>query len=101
MVRIAADFCGAPDRVEGDERHCDSECKPGRIAVRVPGLSKRAVVRRYSERKVVDVDLERISELLRRLKPEQEKVIRLFFGLGCQRPYSAVEIAPVFGVPPR
>jgi DNA-directed RNA polymerase sigma subunit (sigma70/sigma32) len=44
------------------------------------------------------VDLKRISELLRMLNPEQEKVIRLYFGLGCQRPHSALEIAPVFGV---
>jgi len=32
------------------------------------------------------------------LNPEQEKVIRLYFGLGCQRPHSALEIAQVFGV---
>jgi hypothetical protein len=44
------------------------------------------------------VDVNRISELLRMLAPEQEKVIRLYFGLGCQRPYSALEIAPEFGV---
>ena len=44
------------------------------------------------------MDLERISELLRMLNPAQEKVIRLYFGLGCQGPHSALEIAPVFGV---
>jgi DNA-directed RNA polymerase sigma subunit (sigma70/sigma32) len=42
------------------------------------------------------MDLKRISEILRMLPPRQEKVIRLFFGLGCQRPHSAVEIAAAF-----
>jgi DNA-directed RNA polymerase sigma subunit (sigma70/sigma32) len=44
------------------------------------------------------MDLNRISELLRRLHPRQEKVLRLYLGLGCQRPHSAVEIAQQFGV---
>ncbi len=44
------------------------------------------------------MELDRISELLRRLSPKQEKVIRLYFGLGCQRPYSALEIGEAFGV---
>jgi Sigma-70, region 4 len=44
------------------------------------------------------MDLERISDLLRKLSPRQEKVIRLFFGLGCQRPHSAQEVAQEFGV---
>jgi hypothetical protein len=32
------------------------------------------------------------------LQPRQEKVIRLYFGLGCQRPHSAWEIAEAFEV---
>ena len=44
------------------------------------------------------MDLQRISGLLRKLSPRQEKVIRLFFGLGCQRPHSAREVAQEFGV---
>jgi DNA-directed RNA polymerase sigma subunit (sigma70/sigma32) len=32
------------------------------------------------------------------LPPRQEKVIRLYFGLGCQRPHSALEIAEAFEV---
>jgi len=32
------------------------------------------------------------------LQPRQEKVIRLYFGLGCQRPHSALEIAQAFEV---
>src|ERR1039457_7340222 len=32
------------------------------------------------------------------LKPRQEKVIRLYFGLGCQRPHSAGKIAQAFEV---
>jgi hypothetical protein len=36
--------------------------------------------------------------LLRKLSPRQEKVIRLFFGLGCQRSHSAQEVAQAFGV---
>jgi len=44
------------------------------------------------------MDLNRISEILRMLRPRQEKVIRLYFGLGCQRPHSALEIAEAFQV---
>ena len=44
------------------------------------------------------MDLTRISEMLRMLRPRQEKVIRLYFGLGCQRPHSALEIAEAFEV---
>src|SRR5580698_8936912 len=44
------------------------------------------------------MDLTRISEILRMLQPRQEKVIRLYFGLGCQRPHSALEIAEAFAV---
>jgi DNA-directed RNA polymerase sigma subunit (sigma70/sigma32) len=44
------------------------------------------------------MDLPRISGLLRKLSPRQEKVIRLFFGLGCQRPHSAREVAQEWGV---
>jgi len=44
------------------------------------------------------MDLTRMSEILRMLRPRQEKVIRLYFGLGCQRPHSALEIAEAFQV---
>ena len=44
------------------------------------------------------MDLTRISEILRTLHPRQEKVIRLYFELGCQRPHSASEIADAFQV---
>jgi hypothetical protein len=44
------------------------------------------------------MDLTRISKILRMLRPRQEKVIRLYFGLGCQRPHSALEIAEAFEV---
>ena len=44
------------------------------------------------------MDLNRISEILRMLQPRQEKVIRLYFGLGCQRSHSALEIAEAFEV---
>ena len=44
------------------------------------------------------MDLNHISEILRMLQPRQEKVIRLYFGLGCQRPHSALEIAEAFEV---
>ena len=36
--------------------------------------------------------------LLRKLRPRQERVIRLYFGLGCERPHSAREMAEEFGV---
>jgi predicted DNA-binding protein YlxM (UPF0122 family) len=45
------------------------------------------------------VDLDRISALLReRLSPLQEKVVRLYFGLGCSNSFSAAEIAREFQV---
>jgi DNA-directed RNA polymerase sigma subunit (sigma70/sigma32) len=44
------------------------------------------------------MDLQRISGLLRKLSPRQEKVIRLYFGLGCQQSHSAREVAHEFGV---
>jgi DNA-directed RNA polymerase sigma subunit (sigma70/sigma32) len=44
------------------------------------------------------VDMDRISGLLRGLLPRQEKVIRLYFGLGCERAHSAQEMAEEFGV---
>ena len=39
----------------------------------------------------------RLSGLLRSLSPRQEKVVRLYFGLGCE-PQSASEMAQEFGV---
>ena len=44
------------------------------------------------------MDLADIAARLRKLTPRQEKVIRLYFGLGCQRPHSAQEVAQEFGV---
>ena len=44
------------------------------------------------------MDLAPMAALLRKLTPRQEKVIRLYFGLGCQRPHSAQEVAQEFGV---
>jgi hypothetical protein len=32
------------------------------------------------------MDMDRVSRLLRGLRPRQEKVLRLYFGLGCERP---------------
>ena len=43
-------------------------------------------------------DSERLSKILRRLTPRQEKVVRLHFGLGCKRSHSVAEIAAEFGV---
>src|ERR1041385_8388392 len=47
---------------------------------------------------VMGVDRDRVSRLLKRLQPRQEKVVRLYFGLGCRRPHSAIEIAREFHV---
>jgi DNA-directed RNA polymerase sigma subunit (sigma70/sigma32) len=45
------------------------------------------------------VDLDRISALLKEhLSPLQEKVVRLYFGLGCSKSFSATEIALEFQV---
>src|ERR1035438_8704195 len=57
----------------------------------------RRYPRRYSAIQVC-MDAERISGLLRTLSPRQEKVVRLYFGLGCERPHSADEMAQEFGV---
>jgi len=47
------------------------------------------------------VDLNRVAELLQTLSPMQEKVVRLYFGLGCQQPHSASAIAREFLVSPQ
>ena len=48
----------------------------------------------------MDPDL--ISALLREhLSPWQEKVVRLYFGLGCSESHPAAEIAQAFGVSPQ
>src|ERR1700676_1322324 len=44
------------------------------------------------------IDLNRVAGLLKTLNPTQEKVVRLYFGLGCQRSHSASEIAREFHV---
>jgi DNA-directed RNA polymerase sigma subunit (sigma70/sigma32) len=47
------------------------------------------------------LDGKRLDDLLRSLSPIQEKVVRLYFGLGCQRSHTAAEIAAEFQVAPR
>ena len=42
----------------------------------------------------------RVAALLRSLDPLQEKVVRLHYGMGCQRGHSATEIARALQVPP-
>jgi DNA-directed RNA polymerase sigma subunit (sigma70/sigma32) len=42
----------------------------------------------------------RVAALLRGLEPLQEKVVRLHYGMGCQRAHSAKEIARAFQVSP-
>ena len=44
------------------------------------------------------MDLPGLAEVLRKLSPRQEKVTRMYYGLGCQRPHSAPEMAQEFGV---
>src|ERR1039458_7152378 len=44
------------------------------------------------------VDMEGISRLLRGLPQMQEKVLRLYFGLGCKRTHTAGEMAEELGV---
>ena len=44
------------------------------------------------------LDRNRVAGLLKTLQPRQEKVVRLYFGLGCQRSHSASEIAREFHV---
>ena len=39
-----------------------------------------------------------ITRLLRKLSPWQEKIVRLYFGLGCERSHAAGEIGNEFGV---
>ena len=40
-------------------------------------------------------------DLLKTFSPIQEKVVRLYFGLGCQRSHSAAEMAQEFHVSPQ
>jgi hypothetical protein len=47
------------------------------------------------------LDRNRLADLLKTLSPIQEKVVRLYFGLGCQRSHSASEIAQEFHVSPQ
>ena len=56
--------------------------------------------RDYISRNFINMgpDPERLSEVLRKLTPQQEKVVRLYFGLGCRRSHSAAEMAEEFGV---
>ena len=44
------------------------------------------------------MNLAQIAGPLRKLTPRQEKVVRLYYGLGCQRPHSAAEVAQAFGL---
>jgi DNA-directed RNA polymerase sigma subunit (sigma70/sigma32) len=43
-------------------------------------------------------DMEGISRRLRGLAPMQEKVLRLYFGLGCERTHTTREMAEEWGV---
>src|SRR3984957_2744644 len=43
-------------------------------------------------------DREGITRLLRGLAPMKEKILRLYFGLGCERTHTAREMAEEFGV---
>jgi hypothetical protein len=47
---------------------------------------------------VMGMDLDRVAGPLKALEPVQEKVVRLYFGLGCQRPHAISEIAHEFHV---
>ena len=47
------------------------------------------------------LDVNRVAGLLKTLNPTQEKIVRLYFGLGCQRSHSASEIAHEFHVSPQ
>ena len=47
---------------------------------------------------MMPIHLNRVVGLLKTLNPTQEKVVRLYFGLGCQRSHSASEIAREFHV---
>ena len=47
------------------------------------------------------IDRIRLASLLKTLNPRQEKVVRLYFGLGCLRSHSASEIAREFHVSPQ
>ena len=44
------------------------------------------------------MEADHIAGLLRKLSPWQEKIVRLYFGLGCERPHAAGEIGSEFGV---
>jgi DNA-directed RNA polymerase sigma subunit (sigma70/sigma32) len=44
------------------------------------------------------VDCNPLSARLRSLNPLQEKVVRLYYGVGCRRSHSAIEIAREFQV---
>jgi hypothetical protein len=66
--------------------------------LRNSGTRLRYTANRYSKNEASLLDLDRISGLLRGLRPQQEKVIRLYYGLGCQRPHSAQEMAEELGV---
>jgi len=47
------------------------------------------------------LDVNRVVGLLKTLNPTQEKIVRLYFGLGCHRSHSASEIAHEFHVSPQ
>ena len=47
------------------------------------------------------MDVSRLTEDLRSLEPMQEKVVRLHYGLGCERAHAPTEIARAMAVTPR
>ena len=52
----------------------------------------------WSVLSLVTLDQNRLADLLKTLHARQEKIVRLYFGLGCQRSRSASEIACEFRV---
>jgi len=49
-------------------------------------------------RTVLGKSPDKLGAALRTLRPIEEKVVRLSYGIGCQRAHSAAEIAAEFGV---
>ena len=45
-------------------------------------------------------EADRLGQQLRTLRPIEEKVVRLAYGIGCERAHGAEEIAMEFGVAP-
>ena len=74
--------------------HCRHKSMPRGISPR----EKTSDREKWSMLPRMALDGERLAGLLRTLDALQEKVVRLYFGLGCQRGHSVSEIAGEFGV---